>query len=61
MGHYSQGSGSAVGGGATLSYVYDASNYRVHAVINGTTYEELYNLSGQKVGISLSRRLVQAG
>ena len=47
-----EGNMVAVDGGATSSYSYDAANHRVHAVIDGKTYEEVYNLAGQKVGIA---------
>ena len=40
-----------VDGGSTATYYYDALNQRVRSVVNGTAYEFVFNLSGQRVSV----------
>lgn len=40
---------TAVNGGATASYVYNALNQRVRTVVGGTTTEYVFNAAGQRV------------
>lgn len=44
-----EGNVTAVDGGATATYVYDALNHRVKTVVSGAATEYVFNINGQRV------------
>lgn len=51
FGYDAEGNITAVDGGGTAQYVYDALNHRVRAAANGSTKEYVFNAAGQRVSI----------